>query len=91
MSPFHFRDCRYWGDSPAAPIGAVGIGAIILLVVYWVFRFLRMGTTSLTSPASEAGDTDEVQGTLVACAIDRICGRGCDHRSTSRDVSRKVP
>ncbi|MBU0862640.1 MAG: MATE family efflux transporter, partial [Alphaproteobacteria bacterium] len=28
----------------AAPIGAVGIGAIILTAIYWIFGFLRMGT-----------------------------------------------
>ena len=38
----------------AAPIGAVGIGAIILSAVYWIFGFLRMGTTGLTSQASGA-------------------------------------
>ena len=32
--------------SPIA-IGAVGIGAIILSAVYWLFGFLRMGTTGL--------------------------------------------
>ncbi|MEO0904027.1 MAG: MATE family efflux transporter [Pseudomonadota bacterium] len=44
----------------AAPIGAVGIGAIILSAVYWIFGFLRMGTTGLTSQAAGAGDADEV-------------------------------
>jgi MATE family multidrug resistance protein len=44
----------------AAPIGAIGIGAIILSSVYWIFGFLRMGTTGLTSQASGAGDSDEV-------------------------------
>ena len=29
----------------AAPIGAVGIGAIIISAIYWLFGFLRMGTT----------------------------------------------
>lgn len=48
----------------AAPIGAVGIGAIILSAVYWIFGFLRMGTTGLTSQAAGAGDTDEVQALL---------------------------
>lgn len=28
----------------AAPIGAVGIGALGLSAIYWVFGFLRMGT-----------------------------------------------
>ncbi|MFQ1698957.1 MATE family efflux transporter [Loktanella agnita] len=48
----------------AAPIGAVGIGAIILSAIYWIFGFLRMGTTGLTAQASGADDTDEVQALL---------------------------
>ncbi|MFO8126033.1 MATE family efflux transporter [Yoonia sp.] len=48
----------------AAPIGAVGIGAIILSAVYWIFGFLRMGTTGLTSQAAGAGDVDEVDALL---------------------------
>jgi MATE family multidrug resistance protein len=48
----------------AAPIGAVGIGAIVLSSVYWIFGFLRMGTTGLTSQASGAGDCDEVDALL---------------------------
>ena len=43
----------------AAPIGAVGIGAIILSALYWVFGFLRMGTVGLTAQA--AGDHDEAE------------------------------
>ncbi|KKK49498.1 hypothetical protein LCGC14_3134440, partial [marine sediment metagenome] len=35
----------------AAPIGAVGIGAIILTAIYWIFGFLRMGNVGLTSQA----------------------------------------
>ena len=31
----------------AAPIGAVGVGTVILSTIYWVFGFLRMGTTGL--------------------------------------------
>ena len=31
----------------AAPIGAVGLGAVILTTIYWVFGFLRMGTTGM--------------------------------------------
>ena len=33
------------------PIGAVAIGAIVVSAIYWVFGFLRMGTTGLTSQA----------------------------------------
>ena len=48
----------------AAPIGAVGIGAIILSAVYWIFGFLRMGTTGLTSQALGGDDHDEVAALL---------------------------
>ena len=34
-----------------APIGAVGIGALIISAIYWIFGFLRMGTTGLTAQA----------------------------------------
>ena len=45
----------------AAPIGAVGIGAIILGALYWIFGFLRMGTVGLASQALGAGDAQEVR------------------------------
>lgn len=44
----------------AAPIGGVGIGALILVSIYWMFGFLRMGTTGLTSQAIGAGRMGEV-------------------------------
>ncbi len=43
----------------AAPIGAVGLGAVILAAVYWMFGFLRMGTTGLAAQAHGAGDMAE--------------------------------
>lgn len=48
----------------AAPIGAVGLGAIILASLYWVFGFLRMGTSGLVAQAHGAGDTGEVAAGL---------------------------
>ena len=48
----------------AAPIGAVGIGAIILTAFYWIFGFLRMGTAGLTAQATGAGDDAEVAALL---------------------------
>ncbi|SDX09870.1 MATE family efflux transporter [Litoreibacter albidus] len=48
----------------AAPIGAVGIGAIILSGIYWLFGFLRMGTAGLTAQAHGAGQTGEVSAML---------------------------
>jgi MATE family multidrug resistance protein len=49
----------------AAPIGAVGIGAVILSAFYWVFGFLRMGTVGLTAQAEGQGDTNEVAALLT--------------------------
>jgi MATE family multidrug resistance protein len=57
----------------AAPIGAVGIGAVILSTIYWVFGFLRMGTTGLVAQARGAGETAEtgallMRGLMIAAA-----------------------
>lgn len=49
----------------AAPIGAVGIGAVILTTVYWLFGFLRMGTTGFVSQAEGAGDHAEIAALLT--------------------------
>jgi multidrug resistance protein, MATE family len=49
----------------AAPIGAVGIGAIILSAIYWIFGFLRMGTTGLVAQAKGAGDAGETGALLM--------------------------
>lgn len=48
----------------AAPIGAVGIGAIALTAIYWIFGFLRMGTAGLAAQAEGAGDREEVTALL---------------------------
>ncbi|WP_111735548.1 MATE family efflux transporter [Roseovarius amoyensis] len=59
----------------AAPIGAVGMGAMILTSVYWIFGFLRMGTTGLTSQACGAGQTGEVAALLTrALMIGLVAG-----------------
>ena len=57
----------------AAPIGAVGIGAVILSTIYWFFGFLRMGTTGLVAQARGAGDLYEtgalfMRGLMIAVA-----------------------
>ncbi|KMW59746.1 DNA-damage-inducible protein F [Candidatus Rhodobacter oscarellae] len=56
----------------AAPIGAVGIGAVILATFYWLFGFLRMGTTGLVAQARGAGEVAEtgalfMRGLMIAC------------------------
>lgn len=49
----------------AAPIGAVGMGALVLSAFYWVFGFLRMGTVGLTAQAAGQGDDAEVAALLT--------------------------
>lgn len=49
----------------AAPIGAVGLGAVVLTTVYWIFGFLRMGTTGLVAQARGAGDAAETGAILT--------------------------
>ena len=53
----------------AVPIGAVGIGAIIITAIYWLFGFLRMGTTGLTAQAIGSGDKPETSALLVRGVI----------------------
>jgi MATE family multidrug resistance protein len=53
----------------AAPIGAVGMGAIILVSVYWIFGFLRMGTSGLVAQARGAGDGAEGGAVLIRALL----------------------
>lgn len=52
-----------------APIGAVGLGAVILASFYWVFSFLRMGTGGLAAQAHGAGDLAERDATLFRALL----------------------
>lgn len=45
-------------------IGGVAVGAVIFSTLYWVFAFLRMGTTGLTAQAVGARDGAEVAAAL---------------------------
>ncbi|MBK0326541.1 MATE family efflux transporter [Rhodobacteraceae bacterium F11138] len=58
----------------AAPIGAVGIGAIIIASLYWFFGFLRMGTTGLTSQALGAERMGEVAAILTRVILIGLLG-----------------
>ncbi len=53
----------------AAPIGAVGLGAITLATFYWVFGFLRMGTSGLAAQAHGAGDAPERAAVLYRALL----------------------
>ncbi|MTH77236.1 MATE family efflux transporter [Paracoccus aestuariivivens] len=53
----------------AASIGAVGIGAVILTSIYWVFGFLRMGTSGLVAQSYGARDTAETGAHLMRALV----------------------
>jgi MATE family multidrug resistance protein len=53
----------------AAPIGAVGVGAVILASFYWIFGFLRMGTSGLAAQAHGAGDHPERAAVLYRALL----------------------
>lgn len=58
----------------AVHIGAIAVGSMIFNVIYWLFGFLRMGTSGLTAQAFGARDLHGAavmlrRGLLVALAI----------------------
>ncbi len=54
-------------------IGAVAVSANVFSLVYWLFGFLRMGTTGLTAQAVGAGDAREVASNLYRPALIALC------------------
>ena len=49
----------------AAYIGAIAVGSMIFNVIYWIFGFLRMGTSGMTSQAYGRRRLDEAVDMLV--------------------------
>ena len=58
----------------AAPIGAVGLGSLVLTSVYWIFGFLRMGTVGLTSQALGAASRAEADALLSRALMIGLAG-----------------
>lgn len=50
-------------------IGAIAIGSTIFNMIYWVFAFLRMGTTGMTSQAHGARDAARCSDTLLRALL----------------------
>jgi MATE family multidrug resistance protein len=50
-------------------IGAVAVGSMIFNLVYWLFGFLRMGSSGLTAQALGRRDLTEVTRTLVRSVV----------------------
>ena len=55
-------------DSPRY-LGGVALGAMVMSVVYWLFGFLRMGTTALTAQAFGAADPVETRAALARALL----------------------
>ncbi|MBO5000570.1 MAG: MATE family efflux transporter, partial [Bacteroidaceae bacterium] len=55
----------------ASYIGAIAIGSMLFNIIYWLFGFLRMGTSGMTSQAFGADDQSE-----TARILTRSCGVG---------------
>ncbi|MEO0683021.1 MAG: MATE family efflux transporter [Pseudomonadota bacterium] len=49
----------------AAPIAAVGLATAVISLVYWMFGFLRMGTSGLVAQAKGAGEAAETGALLM--------------------------
>ena len=48
-----------------AYIGAIAVGGLLFNIIYWIFGFLRMGTSGMTSQAYGKRDLDEVTRLLL--------------------------
>ena len=55
-------------DSPRY-LGGVALGALVMSVLYWMFGFLRMGTTALTAQAFGAADPVETRAALARALL----------------------
>ena len=62
----------------ASYIGAIAVGGMLFNIIYWIFGFLRMGTSGMTSQAYGASNWQETHsllirslsiGILVACLL----------------------
>lgn len=46
-------------------IGAIAVGGMLFNIIYWIFGFLRMGTSGITSQAFGKHDSNEVTRLLI--------------------------
>jgi len=49
----------------AAYIGAIAVGGMLFNIIYWMFAFLRMGTSGMTAQARGRRDFGEVMSLLI--------------------------
>lgn len=59
----------------ASYLGAIAVGGVIFNIIYWLFCFLRWGTSGLTSQALGAGNEKEITHTLYrSCMLAIVVG-----------------
>ncbi|MFD1381318.1 MATE family efflux transporter [Fodinicurvata halophila] len=67
-------DTAVMGHMPGpAYVGAVAVGALIFNVFYWIFGFLRMGTTGFAAQAHGAEDAVERAAVIWRAALVGAC------------------
>lgn len=65
----------HMGD--ASYIGAIAVGGVVFNAVFWLFSFLRWGTSGLTAQALGACDNAEISNTLYrSCLLASVVGMG---------------
>ena len=79
--------------SPAY-IGAIAVGGMLFNIIYWIFGFLRMGTSGMTSQAFGKRDLPEVVRLLlrsvsIGLAVKRLSGREPSFSSILRTKSER--
>lgn len=57
----------------AAYIGAIAVGGMLFNIIYWMFAFLRMGTSGMTSQAFGARDLPGVVSVLFRSVSVALC------------------
>lgn len=55
-------------------IGAVAVGGTVFNILYWLFAFLRMGTSGMTAQAYGAGNTSEQRRVLLRGGLVALTG-----------------
>ena len=64
------------GNSTVA-IGSIAVGGLVFNMVYWLFNFLRMGSSGLTAQAYGRGDGEGQRRVLkMGLAVAVVCGLG---------------
>ena len=73
-------DVAIVGHMGASYIGAIAVGGLVLNIIYWIFGFLRAGTSGLTAQALGENNSENAtilgrSGSHVDYSVDRLVYR----------------